>query len=1153
MSLDRFVATVSSLSHRDRTKQVIALGQRAHAGDVDAKTLLGALTASPDAYLRLLAITACHGSRDGEAVARGFGDVSRRVRWASAALSALVCSDEQLTRVLPTIVERRLLARVLVDLVARRRQAVVDRFLTAALGNERATGGAGGSRQIADLLPYASQTVVAAHVRALAEGGSAVGWGRLSRRHGAEATRWLRDEVARSRHVEYRLRHRWLLVATELAERCPDDALSLAEELFDHGESLSSAQGMLRALVRKRPAATFDLLRRIETKALTTRVRGSFGGVSFDKYVHHLGQARLHFLLTHAFAGLSDGRRGRRWFFRLSPADRAFALTTFRDDTPGGFGGFLFAYLSIATDDDRAKRDAAFERWRLANRDSRGVIAVARLEPLPPDLRQREAHRHLDDVEALASSIDERLAYAALLPYPEAKLAVAARLAHPEGEERAKAWRVLLGALRLDPERAHLALALADVRARKFEQDPVRQAIVETLAGLPIARFAAEDLEAAGVIVGDALDAADLSHATSSAVERWVCRLFRCAGDGAGEWAATQLGKLFRVRGSVSTWALGEGLTQADVVRLGPAIERLVLAWSSKERAGSIVALAGSLGIRLRHAPAVLDALERLARELPFVHVAGAALALLRKAARPRFARLVGELLTTDPSFVLLPDVARYVALTRQDWLGPLLTGEPMTGRFATGRTQWVLDFGPGTARWTSAQQTIYAGQLVKLLSDPDRDVPTLRFAIERLSRLAFADASAILPFAADPRPPVRELALRSLPWLDARQGVPVLVDALGDDRARWAIYALRKVFAELSPEAVLATLRAVPTKKVTVAKEVVRLLGELGSPEARDELFTLAASRPPLHRDVRIALLRALWDHLDDTRTWQLLVAAVEDPDWVVASRVAELPLDRLSPKQDTLLAPLFAGVLRRPEVEARLDLLRRAQTLTLRDRERGFFRSLVDHLATSDDGEAALALSAVIQRMTNEPAEIAHVVARLSSLLAAPVRYQRAAALADTLRAQIGPYTRAAVVAVAEGFVRHLVDALPVVPAGLRLGARFWTPDGFVAALVRLSERNWLAYDPMEAALGALSGVGGASAIEAQLHPQEDPRLRRIGLAALVVAAAPLLHGWTRPHLARLAGYRADASPHVAAAAEMVNVPDERAVPPAAVAPTR
>jgi cellulose synthase operon protein C len=72
----------------------------------------------------------------------------------------------------------------------------------------------------------------------------------------------------------------------------------------------------------------------------------------------------------------------------------------------------------------------------------------------------------------------------------------------------------------------------------------------------------------------------------------------------------------------------------------------------------------------------------------------------------------------------------------------------------------------------------------------------------------------------------------------------------------------------------------------------------------------------------------------------------------------------------------------------------------------------------------------------------------------------------------------------------------------------------------------------------------VGGADEIERQLQAQEDPRLRRIGLAALEEATSPR-NGWTKHRLARLSLYRRDASPHVAAAAEMVKVPDEARVP--------
>lgn len=57
---------------------------------------------------------------------------------------------------------------------------------------------------------------------------------------------------------------------------------------------------------------------------------------------------------------------------------------------------------------------------------------------------------------------------------------------------------------------------------------------------------------------------------------------------------------------------------------------------------------------------------------------------------------------------------------------------------------------------------------------------------------------------------------------------MPTLIEAMNDDRARIAIYALRRSLLEMPVSRALLLLRAVPLEKVTVAKEVVRLLGEL-------------------------------------------------------------------------------------------------------------------------------------------------------------------------------------------------------------------------------------------------------------------------------------------------------------------------------------
>src|SRR5262249_54959186 len=141
----------------------------------------------------------------------------------------------------------------------------------------------------------------------------------------------------------------------------------------------------------------------------------------------------------------------------------------------------------------------------------------------------------------------------------EARDVLASWLGHPEGEQRAAAMRTLLGSLRFDLSRMPDALSL--MHAKKFEQDPVRLAMLGALAALPRRCFAREHLEAVGAVVEDALDAADLSATTASHAEQLVVRLFRL--DAA--WGARWLTRLLAARGSVSSLGLGDELTRAEV------------------------------------------------------------------------------------------------------------------------------------------------------------------------------------------------------------------------------------------------------------------------------------------------------------------------------------------------------------------------------------------------------------------------------------------------------------------------------------------------------------------------------------------------------------------------------------------------------------
>ncbi|HRI63695.1 MAG TPA: hypothetical protein PK156_05640, partial [Polyangium sp.] len=1048
---EKFLQQVEPLTYRARFAHMVELGRAFAKGDAQAHVLLQELHLSSDAYERLLALMSVFGSRHGAWIVEGLSDASRSVRRRASRMVALFCSEEQIVAALESIVEKRILCRTLAALVRSRKRSAVDAFLDKRMQQAP-------EPFVVDILMLGSEDLVRRYMPKIVEGASYIAWGRLCSRHPKFAASWFLEDLRKNPNIDPRRRYRIQLVLAELARRAPDETLAIVKWFFEQEQDHQSLREVLAILTRSRPCQTFDILKQRHKSGRQTRPPGVFGLVRFDAVVHRLGAERIEYLVRHAYDTLRDGKYGVRWFLRLSDDEKKIVLRTFLLHGRGSWGAFLFRYFKAESPDEVGMRQRAFERWSRAAQSSDGTISIAILDWLPRDLREAEARRHLENCASLNSKPALRIQYAGLLAFAEAKQVLAPWLGHPEGEERARAQGILISSIRHDS--AALSEAIINVKARKFEQDPVRNAMFAALVQLRIAFFKPEHLESVGAIIDDALDSADLSAQTSSQVERLVVRLFRVDGF----WGGKYLAKLLQVRGSISTWGMGDGLTKDQAAKLSPALAQLVETWTTQERAASIIELGGSLGLRLRVVTPMLVGLERLTRDLPFLGVAGAALALLSRHDRSRFTRLVPELLATDASYVLLPIVAQYISRSRQDLLtNEMLAAKPMKGRFASGRSHWVIDFQSGYPRWTSAQQCTYAAGLVKLLNDEKRSVPDLRFALTTLVRLPFADATPILPFANDPRQPVREMAIRGLPWLDARQGVSVLIEALGDDRARWAIYALRKVFSEMRRGQVLAELRAVPLKKVTVAKEVVRLLGELGGGDSFQELLRLDA--PGTHRDVRIALLRALWDHLERPETWVIFDKAVRDPDWIVASKLADVPLGRLSPDAEERVVVLLSTILARSEPEARQDLLNRIAYVPLTDARRSLFKRLLEHMGAEDPSEADLAFFAVLQRMNASESD--SVIRRLSELAS---RRRHLHVLLHRLTPNLGPYAQKMHKDVAQGFLRVLKTDPLAVPQYLMLGAHCWDHEDLVKVLIELSKKELLYHEAMVAAIAAI-----------------------------------------------------------------------------------
>jgi hypothetical protein len=315
------------------------------------------------------------------------------------------------------------------------------------------------------------------------------------------------------------------------------------------------------------------------------------------------------------------------------------------------------------------------------------------------------------------------------------------------------------------------------------------------------------------------------------------------------------------------------------------------------------------------------------------------------------------------------------------------------------------------------------------------------------------------------------------------------------------------------------------------VAKEVVRLLGELPGEAGYSELLTMEAR--DIHRDVRVALLRAFWDHLEQEETWPILERAARSPDPATAAGVVYIPADRLSPKAQRHLAALIAQLLAYPDPKVRLDTLQRVAQIPLTDTEQALVSPLLTAFESSLPDELMAAAEAIFTTYVGREAalvckSIEHFRGNRRAIITASQVLQKTIWKS---RSQMLPTVRAVLTALR-------ADPLTAaVQANLAIIALPW--EEVLVILSDLAASNALHGEALMTAVQAIQSAArrpdaaGLTLLEEPLRQRADERLRRLGLASLVALAEPP-RGWDQARLALLNAYRADSSALVAAAAQ-------------------
>lgn len=1114
-------ADLAKMDENSRVQAMVRLGR--DGGDA-ARAALAAVEAD-GVWGRRLALFSAYGSRDGARVLAGLQDSSQAIVTLAARMVPRVCTDEEAGRALE-LAPGEARRRGLLKRLAQRRGDAVDRWLTPKL----AIAAADDAKRLIELLPYCSPQAVESFLPQFIELASPIGWGRLVAWQPGLAARALGSFLADSTRLNPRQQSTLQQTLLPLTQRSPDAALELMGRALALGANPTDPgwAPALRRLAELRPVPLFDLLHGLKGGEFERRPPGSFSSVRFNRRAETLGVSRLGFLIRSAWNALPDDRRRRGWFKRLSAPERLDLLKLWLSTGRSGWGSFLF-YTAPTSGPLAPLREAAFERWRAAVQGRHGLVAPQRLAELPGDLRHRVA-RELYAHPELAQDAAKRLSYISLLPFDEAQTLAAPYIRHPEGELRALALPALIGCVELD--RGALLPALQAVHARRFEQDPVRLGMLNALSKLPDGAWAPGGTLQAGVIeaveaaLSDAYDAADLSHASAMAAEKLAVRLYRYAPD----WGAEALERAWKNRGQLYQSGLLDHLSPALKERLREPVEGLARRWCKQERWGAFSWVVHAIGKDLPRFPALVELLGQVARETPFTGYAGLALSLLATHHRSAFGQLAAALVQEDASYSVFEEVSQTLADCRQDLLDLFVRDTPLTGRFATGKSVQVFFF-PRYRGWNPRQQAVVGRQFAAIVADSEQNQPLKLRAIHSFPDLCYIDPAPLLAWANHENQALREAAVRGLARLDGPEALPALLECMGDTRARWAIYALRQVFARMSEAEVLRTLLAVPMGKVTVAKEVVRLIGTLAGEAPYRALLDLSGQ--DLHRDVRIALLRALWAFIEREETWRVYGAAAASPDWVVASRLVEIPTGQLSTVADRRFCELLARVLDRPEQEARVGLLAQAGSTPVRDLSRAFFRAILAKIGADTSQERLKALHAVFVRMLDE--EQPAVVKAMQALL------NRPAAMLDlvpSLRAHCGRWGRPAAKAIGLNMLRVIGASPTNTHLSVGLAAELLETDALRLHIETLAERRLLGFDTLVACVAAMGSCAKPALIEHHWRQHPNPLLRRLGLAALVAAARPG-EGWTAERLSALERYQLDDDPSVAGPARYVLTP--------------
>lgn len=791
----------------------------------------------------------------------------------------------------------------------------------------------------------------------------------------------------------------------------------------------------------------------------------------------------------------------------------------------------------------RPQQRTALYQWNAQSlRDTNGALPLGYIKALPGPARAKEA-LHAFHLKMLEARPMDRLSYLSVLPFKQGAELAAAFLNQPEGELRALAVSALVQSGRYHS--AEMDQILDFCLKRENEQDPVRQAMMKALAGLPAGRWVEEHLPKLREIIAAAMRARDCSYQTMAAAADLLLKMLTQQTD----FVCSELPVLVERMGRLSVPSLESRITNMDLVKLDTHLFPVMRTWIARDRSHFAISFITGFGCRFK---SFYKMHRNESKPLGFVqllidltqdkrgHIARSGLETLdRLSLKKEVSGLIPQLLKQDVSWIQVNCVSQYLHRHRQDLLTPFLNANVYKNRFGSGNTAILPAFHNGFVRWTLNQQQIYAASLNKIINGGRRNAWELYQCVNRMSAMPSVDLAPLRRLAADDAKDIalRDKVLEALGRADAGRGVATLLQALVDSRARIAIYALRRSILEMPAKNALELLSKAPRNKVTVIKEIIRLTGEFDGEEVYHFLMSFAEDET-LHPDVQIALLRAFWKYLSYEDVWTYFHAAAKSGHAALARSTIRIPQEGLSLAGREHLCTQLTLLLKNENAQVRIEALKRLVYMPLGNTNDEMFEVLTGILEDIDVNICRLAAEAMLN------AYVSQNQGKLIDAFSQVKRPRSVAAIVDAFQSQ-----NSAEHSERETCAKSL--SLAILKQGrlpsqaLRLAITLLSPSDMLSILEYAEKAGLLHPGVVWANLNSfhrpvkIYSQQVMAELEVKLSTAQSAALRRLGLGLLMETSRH--YGWTKENREKLDKYCVDVDLWISETAGLIELPQD------------